>query len=153
MVSEGSADITALARRLQQAGQNSEQALISTLMTSATYIAETMKSLCPVDTGNLRDSIGVRVQGDSVVIGPDMGQAPYAGYVEFGTKPHEIRPKDANGVLRFTVGGKVVFARVVQHPGTQPAYYVARAFQQWVASLGPAAAETGARLITQGAPA
>lgn len=150
MVSEGSADITALAQRLQQAGQNSEQALLTTLMTAAGYIAETMKSLCPVDTGNLRDSIGVRSQGDAIIIGPDVSLAPYAGYVEFGTQPHEIRPKDPNGALRFTVGGQVVFARVVHHPGTRPALYVARAFQQWLDRLGPMAATTGAQLITGG---
>lgn len=147
MVSEGSADITALAERLRRAGQNSQQALLDTLMQAATYIAETMKSLCPVDTGNLRDSIGVRSQGDSIVIGPDLEQAPYAGYVEFGTAPHEIRPKTAKA-LRFTIGGQVVFARVVHHPGTKPAYYVARAFEQWLERLGPMAATTGAQLIT-----
>lgn len=150
MISEGSADITALAERLRAAGQNSEQAILSTLMTAAGYIAETMKSLCPVDTGNLRDSIGVRMQGDAVIVGPDVSQAPYAGYVEFGTQPHEIRPKDAQA-LRFMVGGQVVFARVVHHPGTRPALYVARAFEQWLNQLGPMAATTGAQLITGGA--
>jgi HK97 gp10 family phage protein len=152
MVSEGSADITALAQRLQRAGESSQEALMNTLMQAATQIAATMKSLCPVDTGNLRDSIGVRSQGDSIVIGPDMGLAPYAGYVEFGTAPHEIRPKTAKA-LRFTVGGKVVFARVVHHPGTRPAYYVAGAFEQWLSQLGPMAATTGARLITHGSQA
>lgn len=147
MTSEGSADITALAERLRSAGQSSQQALLETLMQAATHIAETMKSLAPVDTGNLRDSIGVRLQGDSIVIGPDLERAPYAGYVEFGTAPHEIRPKNAKA-LRFTVGGQVVFARVVHHPGTRPSYYVARAFQEWLDSLGPMAAATGAQLIT-----
>lgn len=149
MVSEGSADITALAKRLEAAGANSQDALMKTLMGAATHIAESMKTHCPVDTGNLRDSIGVHSQGDSIVIGPDMSVAPYAGYVEFGTKPHDIRPKDAKA-LRFTVGGKVVFASVVHHPGTQPAYYVAKAFQEWLDKLGPMAATTGAQLITQG---
>lgn len=149
MSSEGSADITALAQRLSDAGMNSQRALMETLMQAATYIAETMKSLCPVDTGNLRDSISVRSQGDSIVIGPDMGQAPYAGYVEFGTAPHEIRPRSAKA-LRFTIGSQVVFARVVHHPGTRAAHYVAGAFEQWLNQLGPMAATTGAQLITEG---
>lgn len=150
MVSEGAADITALAQRLSNAGQNSGAALLATMMQAATYIAETMRTLCPVDTGNLRDSIGIRVVGGTVVIGPDMGKAPYAGFVEFGTAPHEIRPKNPNGVLRFQVGGQTVYARVVHHPGTRAAYYVARAFEQWLGSLGEMAATTGAQLITQG---
>lgn len=39
------------------------------------------------------------------------------GYVINGTRPHQIRPVRARA-LRFTVGGRVVFARLVNHPGT-----------------------------------
>jgi HK97 gp10 family phage protein len=149
MSSEASANIDALAQRLMQAGLSSEQAVTEAMMQAATFIAATMKSLAPVDTGNLRDSIGIQLQGGSIIIGPDMSQAPYAGYVEFGTQPHDIRPKNAQA-LRFQVGGRVIYARVVHHPGTAPAHYVARAFEQWVDSLGPMAADVGAQLITQG---
>jgi len=45
--------------------------------------------------------------------------ADYASYVDEGTPPHQIRPRNAR-VLRFRVGGKTVFARVVNHPGTKP---------------------------------
>jgi HK97 gp10 family phage protein len=148
MTSEGSADITALADRLRRAGESSQDALLRTLMQAANEICNTMKSLAPVDTGNLRDSIGIQMQGNAIIIGPDMSLAPYAGYVEFGTAPHEIRPKNAQA-LRFMVGGTVVYARVVHHPGTRAAYYVADAFQQWVDSLGEMAATTGAQLITE----
>lgn len=147
MTSEASASLTALAQRFAQAGQSIQQAEMTTLMSAASSIAADMKSLCPVDTGNLRDSIAIRQQGESVIIGPDMSQAPYAGYVEFGTKPHEIRPRNAKA-LRFQIGGQTVYARVVHHPGTRPAHYVARAFQNWLGRLGPMAAETGAQLIT-----
>lgn len=44
---------------------------------------------------------------------------PAVGYVINGTRPHQIRPVRARA-LRFTVGGRVVFARLVNHPGTQP---------------------------------
>jgi hypothetical protein len=37
--------------------------------------------------------------------------------VHNGSPRHFIRPRRANGYLRFTVGGRVVFARVVNHPG------------------------------------
>lgn len=36
-----------------------------------------------------------------------------------GTRPHIIRPRNAK-VLRFKVGGKVVYASLVRHPGTKP---------------------------------
>jgi hypothetical protein len=45
---------------------------------------------------------------------------PYGAYVEYGTKAHKIYPKAAGGVLRFAVGGSIVFARYVSHPGTPP---------------------------------
>jgi hypothetical protein len=41
------------------------------------------------------------------------------GYIINGTRPHQIRPVRAKA-LRFTVGGRVVFARLVNHPGTKP---------------------------------
>jgi hypothetical protein len=43
---------------------------------------------------------------------------PAAIYVLNGTRPHRIVPRTAKA-LRFTVGGQVVFAQVVNHPGTK----------------------------------
>lgn len=70
---------------------------------------------------------------------------PYGAYVEYGTKAHRIWPKATHGLvgpvregqtrratgkgphehivgrglfLRFQVGGRIVFARFVDHPGT-----------------------------------
>lgn len=43
----------------------------------------------------------------------------YAYFVEYGTKPHEIRPKKKK-ILRWQgAGGGDVFAGVVNHPGTK----------------------------------
>lgn len=53
-------------------------------------------------------------------VGIVMVDHPAASYVLQGTQPHQIRPKRPNGVLRFTVGSRVVFARAVSHPGTKP---------------------------------
>lgn len=50
----------------------------------------------------------------------------YAEDVWRGTQPHVIEPVDAS-VLRFTVDGSFVYARRVDHPGTQPNDYVGRA--------------------------
>ncbi|MCZ2439653.1 MAG: hypothetical protein LC119_05695 [Burkholderiales bacterium] len=42
-----------------------------------------------------------------------------ATFLEYGTKPHIIRARRKQ-FLRFTVRGRVVFARRVRHPGTKP---------------------------------
>lgn len=75
----------------------------------------------PVKTGRLKRSRRTRLStgGDllsaeiSYSVSPDYGQ-----FLDEGVKPHVIRPRRAK-VLRFVVGGKVVFARRVMHPGTR----------------------------------
>lgn len=42
----------------------------------------------------------------------------YGEFVREGTKPHEIVPVNAQA-LRFEIGGKIIFARRVQHPGSR----------------------------------
>lgn len=54
---------------------------------------------------------------------------PAALYVTGGTRPHVIRPRRPGGVLRFTVGGRVVYARFVNHPGTKPNDFLRRALR------------------------
>ena len=44
---------------------------------------------------------------------------PASLYVLGGTRPHVIRPVRARA-LKFTVGARTVYAKVVMHPGTQP---------------------------------
>lgn len=55
--------------------------------------------------------------------------------VNDGTRPHIIRPRRARA-LRFTVNGRVVFARVVNHPGTKPRPFLDRALREVAAQRG-----------------
>lgn len=55
---------------------------------------------------------------------------PASLYVVNGTRPHKIFPKRPNGVLRFEVGGRVVYARYVSHPGTRPNNFLLEALRQ-----------------------
>ena len=52
-------------------------------------------------------------------------RANHASYVDEGTPPHAIEAK-GGGMLRFNVGGAVVFAKRVNHPGTQPDRFLER---------------------------
>ena len=46
-------------------------------------------------------------------------------FLEFGTRPHVILPRFAS-VLRFEIGGEVIFSARVYHPGTKPLCFVRR---------------------------
>jgi hypothetical protein len=92
------------------------------------------KRLVPRKTGNLGRSIapGMLTTRDALVV----ARARYARYVELGTRPHVIRPRNAS-VLRFPAkgtpvtlsgrartaavrgGGAYAFAKEVHHPGTK----------------------------------
>jgi hypothetical protein len=53
---------------------------------------------------------------------------PAALYVVGGTRPHVIRPVRARA-LRFTIGGQVVYAKAVFHPGTKPNDFLRQALR------------------------
>lgn len=68
----------------------------------------------------------------------------YATYVNDGTRPHVIRPRNAQ-VLRFRVGGRIVFARKVDHPGTKPNPFLDRALEEVARSRGYTIRQTRGR--------
>ena len=79
------------------------------------------KRRAPVKTGNLRRSIHLgRVTARSA---ETIAGADYAAYVEFGTRPHEIRPRTKR-VLRWKDKGGYRYATRVQHPGTRKQPYM-----------------------------
>ena len=71
-------------------------------------------------TGRLKDSITKAPDGNGWVIYHDTQAAPYAVFVHWGTRAHDIRPRDKK-ILSWTQGGghstQYVFARFVRHPG------------------------------------
>jgi len=74
--------------------------------------------LAPGSMGNgIRTSLRYTHDGP---IGTITSTHPATIYVVNGTRPHRIQPKRRGGVLRFEIGGRVVYARYVNHPGTRP---------------------------------
>jgi hypothetical protein len=107
------------------------------------------KARVPRKTGHL---------GRSIVPGPVSdthavieARTPYAAAVEFGSKPHVIRPKRASVLAwpgssagrrlsgRARTGsarGKMVFARLVHHPGTKAHSYLIAAAREVLGKHG-----------------
>jgi phage gpG-like protein len=74
-------------------------------------------------SGALRDSIALLASEQDGQIGTQIfsdGDIPYAAIQEYGgkTAAHEILPDKAQ-TLAFVMNGKQVFARKIQHPGSQ----------------------------------
>lgn len=114
----------------KRVGGNMTEKLREAMVASTTGVQNDAKAINPSSfknqTGTLRRSIQKRVEGaHKGVVFTDI---PYAPHVEFGTKPHTIYPKKAK-MLAFKVGGKMVFARKVNHPGTRAYNYMKDAFE------------------------
>jgi hypothetical protein len=78
-------------------------------------VVQTAQVLAPVDTGALKSSIGVDIEGMSYEAGPTV---EYGAYVELGTSgPYPIRNP-------FGWGDDVV----IMHPGNAPEPYLGPAF-------------------------
>lgn len=90
------------------------------------------KELAPVKTGRYRSSIRWEPVPSAGGFGTRYGSdVNYADIIENGSRPHEIRPRDAR-VLAFKVGGDQVFAMVVQHPGTAGQHVLERSLEATV---------------------
>lgn len=93
-------------------------------------IAGDARRLAPIDTGHLAATI--RVHREPRHARRIHAHAPYAAWVELGTRPHIIRIRRARFLRWVQVDGRVRFAKQVYHPGTpsqpflRPALYMRR---------------------------
>lgn len=95
----------------------------------ASIAAEYARENAPRRSGRLRRSIGVRRARGGYEVYMGGSEAPYAGYVEYGTRPHLIRARRARA-LRFELDGELVYVRYVRHPGTRPRLIMAGAMAE-----------------------
>ena len=95
------------------------------LFQRGTRILVAAKNQVGVKTGRLKASINMRqyrsVGGQSLKIGSPLS---YALIHHEGTRPHIITPDRAE-FLRFSSRGRMVYTRIVRHPGTKPNKYLA----------------------------
>lgn len=83
----------------------------------------------PRRPGQLRDSIVKRLTSadglPAVIVGSNL---PYALYHHEGTQPHPITPMKAPFLVFWSgKAGKVVYAKAVAHPGTNPNRFLVNA--------------------------
>lgn len=150
------ADITQLAKDLSDiSGKSPEEITRNIYEDVGQKITAEAKSLAPVDTGRLRNSINYRITGNQLIVGPDV---PYAPYQEFGTgtrgefrgNMYTIRPKNGR-YLRFKgSNGNWVTAKVVYHPGIPPHPFMRPASEHVIGSIVDKLAERGESLIVKG---
>jgi hypothetical protein len=80
--------------------------------------------------GTMSSQITSRITRErNEVTGYVISNHPATIYVVSGTRPHIIRPVRAQA-LRFTVGGRVVFAKIVYHPGTRANNFLLEALRE-----------------------
>ena len=84
----------------------------------------------PKKEGTLQKSISSEVQkvGQFGVAGIVSTALNYALPVEFGSKPHDITPKNGKA-LAFMMRGVPAFAKKVHHPGSKGAFMFTKALQ------------------------
>lgn len=110
----------------------------------ATAAARQASRIAPVRTGRLRQSIRARALRElrwSVEAAVN-----YAGFIEFGTRPHLILPRRAR-VLRFFVAGEEAFALRAMHPGTAPRPFIRPAVEDVLPRLRSALARLYPQLL------
>jgi len=95
----------------------------------ARLAGEYAREKAPVRSGRLKRSISVRRTRCGYEVCMGGSEAPYAGYVEYGTRPHLIRARRARA-LRFELDGDLVYVRYVRHPGTRPGLIMASAMAE-----------------------
>jgi hypothetical protein len=73
---------------------------------------------------------------DMIVVGPVVDKSvkvistnEHTVLVHNGSRRHPIRPRRTGGWLRFTVNGRVVYARQVNHPGYRGDPFMTRALR------------------------
>lgn len=114
-----------LRERVRAAAAVAKQALVAEMraITRDIFTASQRRvtTVVHVRTGHLRRAAAYSVQETPTgVEGLIAYRAPYASFVEAGTRPHEIRPRRRQALRFLGADGRPRFARRVQHPGTRP---------------------------------
>lgn len=84
-------DLKALRKKVRDLRAIDERGLSGALKSAANTATNISKRKAPVDTGNLRNQIGYERSPDKKSV-EVFSNAPYSGYVEFGTRFQNAQP-------------------------------------------------------------
>lgn len=108
-MADGFEDVAKLAADLGKAGAGAVGKAAIVVRKAATDIERDAKILAPVDTGNLRNSIGAVVRGLRAEVGPT---AEYGVYVEHGTSRMGPQPYMGPAAERHTAPFELAMRKV-----------------------------------------
>jgi hypothetical protein len=133
----------AVTKRLRELVPAAEEQIAKAQEDSAKELAEAIKTRAPSHTGRYRESIEA-----GKIAGRNDGRKPigiaetkdpnawgiFASYlwrwIEFGTRPHTIKAK-RKSQLAFTVDGRQIRTRQVNHPGTTKQSHIFPTYRQY----------------------
>lgn len=120
-------DEAALRRLLNGRNSGVARALARKAVATETAAKQIITAEGLVNTGRYRSSISWRLGGDGAGLFAEIGsRVPYAGFIEFGTRPHVIRPRSKQALAWKGAEHPV---RLVHHPGTKPKHVLHRALR------------------------
>jgi hypothetical protein len=119
-----------LQRAFIRAPQFVSRELYGWMQATTLHLQREIQIRTPKREGTLQKSIGSEVEkvgqfGVAGIVGTSLNYAPP---VEFGSKPHDIYPKNGKA-LAFMMRGVPVFAKKVHHPGSKGAFMFTKALE------------------------
>lgn len=124
-----------LKKCLTRAPEKTVNEISKAVQRTALTIESNAKREAPVNKqtggGNLKQNI--RTSLVSKLRATITSNAPYSGYVEFGTAPHIIVPVNKRALANKRTGQ--FFGKIVHHPGTKPNPYMQRALDKSMSKM------------------
>jgi hypothetical protein len=81
-------------------------------------------------SGNLSRSIFSKMESETSAVVYVGKEAPYGKFVNDGTAAHVITAVNVKA-LHFYIGGREIFAKSVNHPGTKPTHFMEEGLASW----------------------
>lgn len=121
--------------QIQRRFNHAENEMVEAKRDEIRHLGRRFKELAqeeaPEDTGDFKETIFFRTYVSGNVVGFTAGgRKPLSDWIRFGTRPHTIMGRPLLAFYWEAVGERVV-VHSVQHPGTKPNDYIARAHERF----------------------